>query len=64
MNVENRKLFASDIMSRHVLTIKPCELVENIIEKLNSCTHCGFPVVDDNNRLLGIMIRNHLIVML
>lgn len=57
-------LLANEVMSTPLKTIHVIPTVHEVITLLRSCKHNGFPVIDDNNKLRGMTIRNHLITIL
>lgn len=54
-------LKAKDIMTKDVITIKPEATVEALARLLIEHRISGVPVVDDENRLIGIVTENDLI---
>jgi CBS-domain-containing membrane protein len=48
-------LTARDIMTEHVVTIRPTSSVRSAIERLLAEQISGLPVVDENQRLVGIV---------
>jgi len=52
---------ASDIMEREVVSVKSETTVEELARLLIEHKFSGVPVVDDNNRLIGIVTENDLI---
>jgi len=57
-----KKLSAKDIMSSPVITTKGHVVVSDFIATLIGHGITGLPVVDDNNRLAGIVTRTDLLV--
>ena len=53
-----------DVMVHPVTTFHERELASHIYRTLSSCTHNAFPIVDLDNHLVGIMLRNQYIVLL
>lgn len=53
--VEAPALKVSDYMSRELITFKPEQSVEDVIQTLIRCKISGGPVVNDNNELVGII---------
>ena len=51
-------------MSYPVVTIRVIEKVGKIYDLLTTTTHNGFPVLNDEEKIHGIMLRNHLIILL
>lgn len=47
-----------------VVCFNEIETVHNIIDKLKNCTHNGFPVLNEKNKLQGLISRNYLIKLL
>ncbi|OAD54955.1 H(+)/Cl(-) exchange transporter 7 [Eufriesea mexicana] len=70
----SNNIYASEIMSHPIVTLKSVENVGHIVELLKCVTFNGFPVVDSPNsdeteihsygRLRGIILRSQLIVLL
>lgn len=58
------QLLAKDIMCTQLNTLKPNSSVFEIINVLDSTGHNGFPVINKHNNLIGIISRNHLIIIL
>jgi CBS domain-containing protein len=48
-------LTARDIMTEHLVTIRPTSSVRSAIERLLAEQISGLPVVDENERLVGII---------
>lgn len=48
-------LTARDIMTEHLVTIRPTSSVRSAIERLIAEQISGLPVVDENERLVGII---------
>merc|ERR1711879_259203 len=58
---EMLRIQVRDIMSRDIVLFEAVEIVGNLIDKLESCTHNGFPVVfPGTKRLAGLMSRVNL----
>lgn len=55
---------ARDFMIKPVVTLQMFESVGKVIEILNTTSHNGFPVVDRTNRVIGMISRNHLIILI
>lgn len=53
--VDNSPLKVSDYMSRDLITFRPEQSVEEVIESLIVNKISGGPVVNDNNELIGII---------
>ncbi|MFB9053157.1 CBS domain-containing protein [Formosa undariae] len=53
--IEHVSVRVCDYMSRDLITFKPEELVEDVIDKLISNRISGGPVVNDNFELIGII---------
>lgn len=51
-------------MISEVVYFEHTEQVKNIFEKLGSNKHNGFPVVDEQKHVIGLISRNHLISIL
>ena len=54
----------TEIMSYPVICLRQLEDGRRIAKVLNTCTHDGFPVVDQHNHLLGLVRRDQLIALL
>ncbi|TYQ16782.1 UNVERIFIED_CONTAM: CBS-domain-containing membrane protein [Acetivibrio alkalicellulosi] len=52
---------AKDIMSRDVITVKKDATVEEIAQILTEKNISGVPVVDDNNKILGIVTEKDML---
>jgi chloride channel 7 len=59
-----RKFKATHVMSKPVICFHALERVSRIDEVLRSCKHNGFPVVDQETRFLGIILRSQLLTLL
>lgn len=57
-------LLAKDIMCAELSTLRYQCSIESIFECLLETNHNGFPVVNDKNNVIGIILRNQLIVIL
>ncbi|MDX1277501.1 CBS domain-containing protein [Oceanihabitans sediminis] len=53
--VEEKALRVSDFMTRNLITFKPEQLIESVIETLVENNISGGPVVNENNELVGII---------
>ncbi|KZX10238.1 inosine-5'-monophosphate dehydrogenase [Methanobrevibacter filiformis] len=51
----SRKSLVKDYMTRNVISVKKDTLNEDIIKIMNETGHDGFPVVDDDEKVLGIV---------
>jgi len=49
-----------DVMSENAITFQQEETVCNVVQKLNSCTHNGFPVCYENMEFCGVIQRHTL----
>ena len=58
------KLCVSNVMSKEPRCILPVEKSEVIFDVLSTTSHNAFPVVDKDNKLLGLMLRKHLSVLM
>src|SRR5690554_1962223 len=52
---------ASDVMTRDVVTVGPLTQVNEIVELLNKHNISGMPVVDDQNRVIGMISEGDLL---
>ena len=59
-----RKFYAKNIMASPVITLSKVEKVQNIIKVLEETKHNGFPIIDSENRFLGLILRRQLITLL
>ena len=57
------QLQAVDVMSKTVKSLRPCEMVINVINMLQTCTHSAFPVLD-GQKYKGIVTRQQLLASL
>ena len=48
-------MYAREIMTRHIMTIGPMATVKEAIQRLNRYGITSMPVVDDDDRLVGIV---------
>jgi CBS domain-containing protein len=48
-------MYAQEIMTRHIMTIGPMATVQEAIQRLNRYGITSMPVVDDDDRLVGIV---------
>jgi CBS domain-containing protein len=55
-------MIASDLMTPHVLTVRPDTPVGEIVRLLTDHSISGVPVVDDSGRVVGIVTESDLIV--
>lgn len=49
------KSFVKDYMTKNVITVKPDTPNEDIIKIMKETDHDGFPVIDENNQITGIV---------
>lgn len=54
-------MYVKDIMTKEVLTVNKDDTVEMCANTLNKYNLSGIPVVDNNNRLVGIVTESDLI---
>eukprot|EP00828_Plagiopyla_frontata_P014462 TRINITY_DN1897_c0_g1_i14.p1 TRINITY_DN1897_c0_g1~~TRINITY_DN1897_c0_g1_i14.p1 ORF type:complete len:463 (-),score=49.41 TRINITY_DN1897_c0_g1_i14:183-1571(-) len=64
-----QQLEARDLMSYPVMCFQQHETIGHIMEMIfpkneEEKPHNGFPVVNENNKLIGLILRNHLIIIL
>ena len=59
-----RKFYAKNIMSNPVVTLNQVAQVQDIVQVLEDTTHNGFPIRDEQNRFLGLILRTQLITLL
>ena len=55
------QLVASDVMSTNLVSFAEIEPARDVYQRLCSCKHNGFPVVNAENKILGTILRFHLI---
>ena len=55
-------MIASDLMTKDVIMVKPEESVEKVVRLLIDNRISGIPVVDDDQRVLGIITERDLII--
>eukprot|EP00762_Andalucia_godoyi_P005431 ANDGO_08420.mRNA.1 Chloride channel protein C len=58
------KLNCRSIMAKDLVTLSPVMEVQAVLEKLESNNHGGFPVVDSKGRMVGIILRNHVLTII
>lgn len=51
-------------MIEDVVYFNHTEQVKSVYEKLSKCKHNGFPVVDEQKHVIGLISRNHLIAIM
>lgn len=54
-------MLVKDIMTKHVFTVKKEEKIENAVKILMDNNFSGMPVVDDENKVVGIITEGDLI---
>jgi len=59
--VKNNKKRVIDYMTRNVITLKPDNTVADAIDLIEKTGHDGFPVVDENNRVVGYVSSRDLL---
>ena len=59
----NREIRAEQIMAKKVIAIKSVDSVKKIFEALKS-PHHGFPVLNMNGQVIGLIPKNFLIVLI
>jgi len=52
------------VMKEKVKTMKPITPVKYISEVIAGTTHNGFPVIDEDRNLVGLITRDYLMVLL
>lgn len=55
-------MIAEEIMTKEVITVGPEDLVERVLKILNEKKISGLPVVDQENRVIGIVSEGDLLV--
>jgi chloride channel 7 len=55
------KLRCSDVMSHPVKVLRPVMRVNEMLDLFDACSHSGFPVVNPEGRLLGTILRSHIL---
>ena len=61
---QNKFLRAEKLMNPNVVSLKAVETVENIARAINNYTHHGFPIVNADERAVGYISQNFLVVLL
>ena len=51
-------------MAPNPKTVKELVRVQDVVDMLLTCPHNGFPVVDDQGSLVGLILRRHLLLLL
>lgn len=59
-----RKFYAQDIMSTSVVCLNCVASVRNMVQVLEETKHNGFPLVDHQERYVGLILRSQLITLL
>lgn len=59
-----RKFYAQDIMSSDVVCLDSVASVQTVIQCLEETNHNGFPLIDEEKRYVGIVLRSQLITLL
>ncbi len=59
--MKNNKKRVIDYMTRNVITLKPDNTVADAIELIEKTGHDGFPVVDENNKVVGYVSSRDLL---
>ncbi len=54
-------MVAEDIMSTDVITVRPQDQLEKVADLMMEYGHATFPVVDENNSVVGVIGRTHMI---
>lgn len=57
-------LLAKDVMSKPVICMREKENALHVYKTLTSCSHNGFPIINENGNYVGIILRNQLTVLL
>ena len=55
---------AKDVMVTPVVSLAARVTVRDVLPLLKETTHNGFPIVDDDGRCVGLILRNQIVVML
>lgn len=50
-----KKSFVKDYMTKNVISVSPSTLTEDVIIVMKESNHNSYPVVDENNKLVGIV---------
>jgi chloride channel 7 len=53
-----------ELMITDVISFQHTEQVKTVYEKLRNCKHNGFPVLDENRNVIGLISRNNLIAII
>jgi H+/Cl- antiporter ClcA len=54
----------SEVMITEVVSINHSETLKSVYQKLSNCTHNGFPVINENRKVIGLISRNHLVTII
>lgn len=57
-------LSVTDVMKRNIITFHELERVDTILKVLTETTHYGFPIVTNEGKFKGIILRHQLLVLL
>lgn len=57
----HRVALVKDIMQRDVLSVKMDEPIFSLAEKMVGKQPKNYPIVDDNNRVIGVITRRHVL---
>lgn len=58
------KLVSGDIMQPNPINFLSVESLKNIQRALVNCDHRGFPIVNQDNYLIGFIPRNYILVLI
>lgn len=61
LNEEARALQVKEAMTREVQTVHPRTTVKQVVEIMSKANISGLPVVDDNNRLVGVISESDIL---
>jgi CBS domain-containing protein len=53
-----------EVMESDVVSVNHSEKVRDLFDKLKGCKHNGFPVINERRKVIGMISRNHLVVIL
>ena len=51
-------------MNPNVVTLKVVDTVENIYNAIKNSGHHGYPIVNNNNRAVGLIFSNYLLILI
>lgn len=61
---ELQSLLAKDVMSKPVVCFRAKENAKFLYDTLLNCTHNGFPVLNKDNKFIGLMLKSHIVILI